>query len=34
MGLTDYTLRHPVGKPQPSAYWDEQFVVALIDGST
>ena len=31
MGLIDYILRHPVGKPQPPAYWDEHFVVALID---
>ena len=31
MGLIDYILRHPVGKPQPSTYWDENFVVALID---
>ena len=31
MGLIDYISRHPVGKPQPPAYWDEQFVVALID---
>ena len=31
MGLIDYTSRHPVGKPQPPAYWDEHFVVALID---
>ena len=30
MGLIDYISRHPVGKPQPPAYWDEQFVVALI----
>ena len=31
MGLIDYISRHPVGKPQPPAYWDEHFVVALID---
>ena len=31
MGLIDYISRHPVGKPQPPAYWDENFVVALID---
>ena len=31
MGLIDYTSRHPVDKPQPPAYWDEHFVVALID---
>ena len=31
MWLIDYISRHPVGKPQPPAYWDEQFVVALID---
>ena len=31
MGLIDYISRHSVGKPQPPAYWDEQFVVALID---
>ena len=31
MGLIDYISRHPVGKPQPPAYWDEKFVVALID---
>ena len=31
MGLIDYFSRHPVGKPQPPAYWDEQLVVALID---
>ena len=31
MGLIDYISRHPVGKPQPPTYWDEQFVVALID---
>ena len=31
MGLIDYISRHPVEKPQPPAYWDEQFVVALID---
>ena len=31
MGLIDYISRHPVGKPQPPAYWDKNFVVALID---
>ena len=31
MGLIGYISRHPVGKPQPPAYWDKQFVVALID---
>ena len=31
MGLIDYIPRHPVGKPQLPAYWDEQVVVALID---
>ena len=31
MSLIDYILRHPVGKPQPPAYWDEQFNVALVD---
>ena len=31
MGLIHYISRHPVGKPQPPAYWDEHFVVALID---
>ena len=31
MGLIDYISRHPVGKPQPPVYWDEHFVVALID---
>ena len=31
MGLIDYISRHLVGKPQPPAYWDEHFVVALID---
>ena len=31
MGLIDYISRHPVGKPQPHAYWDKNFVVALID---
>ena len=31
MGLIDYISRHPVRKPQPPAYWDEHFVVALID---
>ena len=31
MGLIDYISRHPVGKPQPPAYWDEHFVVAIID---
>ena len=31
MGLIDYISRYPVGKPQPPAYWYEQFVVALID---
>ena len=31
MGLIDYISPHPVGKPQPPAYWDEHFVVALID---
>ena len=31
MGLIDYISRHPVRKPQPPAYWEEQFVVALID---
>ena len=31
MVLIDYILRHPVGKQQPPAYWDENFVVALID---
>ena len=31
MGLLDYISRHPVGKPQPPAYWDEHFVVALIE---
>ena len=31
MGLIDYISRHPVGKPQPPAYWDEQIVVAFID---
>ena len=31
MGLTDYISRQPVGKPQPPAYWNEHFVVALID---
>ena len=31
MGLIDYISRYPVDKPQPPAYWDEQFVVALID---
>ena len=33
MGLIDYISLHPVGKPQPPAYWDEQFVVALDDDS-
>ena len=31
LGVIDYFLRHPVEKPQPPAYWDEHFVVALID---
>ena len=31
MGLIDYISRHPEGKTQPPAYWDEQFVLALID---
>ena len=31
MGLIDYISRHPIGKPQPPAYWDKQFVVALVD---
>ena len=31
MGLIDYIFRHPVGKPQSPAYWDEQFVVASFD---
>ena len=31
LGLIDYISRHPVGKPKPPAYWDEHFVVALID---
>ena len=31
MGLIDYILRHPVGKPQPPVNCDEQFVVALVD---
>ena len=31
MVLIDYFSRHPVGKPQPPSYWDEHFVVALID---
>ena len=31
MGLIDYILRQPVGKLQPTAYWNENFVVALID---
>ena len=31
MGLIDYISRHAVGKSQPPAYWDENFVVARID---
>ena len=31
MGPIDDILRHPFGKPQPPAYWDEQFVVAFFD---
>ena len=31
MGLIDYVLRQPVGKPQPPAYRDKHFVVAFID---
>ena len=31
MCLINYISRHPVGKPQPPAYWDEQFVVALVN---
>ena len=31
MGLIDNISRHPVGKPQTPAYWDEHFVVAVID---
>ena len=30
MGLIDYISRHPVGISQPPAYWDKNFVVALI----
>ena len=31
MGLIEYNSRHPVDKPQPPAYWDKHFVVALVD---